>query len=92
MNYTWKLKLGSPHTIRLTHAMSGEVVTTVDNKEALRKILPRGEDLEHQFKIENKPCSLRILYKLERFGGMATMETWDHELLVDGVRQPSESS
>jgi hypothetical protein len=87
----WKVIVGSPHAVQVSQTMAGEVVTTLDNKEILRRNLPRGEDLEHQFKIDGKPCSLRILYKLERFGGMATMETWDHELLVDGVKQPSEN-
>lgn len=86
----WKVIVGAPHTVQVSQTMAGEVITMLDNKEILRRNLPRGEDLDHQFKIENKPCSLRILYKLERFGGMATMETWEHELLVDGVKQASE--
>ena len=67
----WRVVVGSPHTVQVSQTMSGEVVTTLD----------------YPFKIDGKPCSLRILYKLERFGGMATMETWHHELLVDGVTQ-----
>ncbi len=87
----WKVIVGAPHSVQVSQTMSGEVVTTLDNKEILRRNLPRGDDLDYQFKIDGKPCSLRILYKLERFGGIATMETWHHELLVDGVKQHSEN-
>ncbi|HMR99414.1 MAG TPA: hypothetical protein PKK96_04125 [Anaerolineales bacterium] len=83
----WRVVVGSPHTVQVSQTMSGEVVTTLDNREILHRNLPRGDDLDYPFKIDGKPCSLRILYKLERFGGMATMETWHHELLVDGVTQ-----
>lgn len=86
----WKVIVGSPHTVQVSQTMAGEVVATLDRKEILHRRLPRGEDLEYQFKIGNKPSSLRILYKLEQFGGMATMETWNHELLIDGVEQPPE--
>ena len=83
----WNIQLASPHFIQVDHAMSGKVIIMVDNKEILQKNLPRGDNLEHQFAIEGKPCVLRVIYKLERYGGMATMETWNHELLVDGVKQ-----
>ncbi len=88
----WQVVVGSPHTVQVSQAMSGEVVTTVDHREILRRTLPRGEDMDFPFKIDGKPCSLHILYQLERFGGMATMETWRHELLVDGVKQYPEKS
>jgi hypothetical protein len=87
----WKVMLGSPHAIQVDHvAMAGEVVIKVDGKEILHDNLPRGRSLEHPFALEGKPCILRVQYKLERFGGMAEMETWDYELLVDGVTQKVE--
>lgn len=88
----WKVVVGSPHTVQVSQTMSGEIVTTLDNREILHRNLPRGEDMDHQFKIDGKLCSLHILYTLEQFGGMATMETWRHELLVDGVKQYPEKS
>jgi hypothetical protein len=83
----WKVVLDSSHAVQVSQTMSGEIVATMDYKEILHKKLPRGDNLEHQFAIEGKPCVLRVIYKLERYGGMATMETWNHELLVDGVKQ-----
>jgi hypothetical protein len=91
---TWKVTLGSPHTVQVDHiGMSGKLMIKVDGKEILQKTLSRGDDFEYQFVIKEgifqkgKPCLLRIVYKLEQLGGMGKVETWDYELLVDGVKQ-----
>ena len=84
----WQISLRSKHTVQVEHAaMSGLVMISVDNKEILRTTLPRGQDLDHQFSIEGKPCTLRIFYELKQYGNMASTETWQHDLLLDGVEQ-----
>lgn len=96
---TWKVMLGSPHTVQVDHiGMSGKLMMKVDGKEILQKTLSRGDDFEYQFVIKEgifqkgKPCLLRIVYKLEQLGGMGKMETWDYELLLDGVKQKAEAA
>lgn len=90
MIYKWKVSLRSKHTVQLEHVFSGLVVILVDKKEILRTNLPRGQNLDHQFSIDGKPCALRILHELKQYGNMASTETWHHEFLLDGVEQKVE--
>jgi hypothetical protein len=84
----WNISLRSKHIVQVEHAgLSGLVVILVDKKEIFRTNLPRGENLDHQFSIEGKPCTLRILYELKRIGNIGQSENWHYEFLLDGVKQ-----
>jgi hypothetical protein len=87
---TWKATVeGSHHTIQIAHdaIFDGDLEIYVDGNQIFENVIPIGQDINHEFEIDGKPCLVRIQYAGSNLGGGMVHMGCTYEVLVDGKKQ-----